>query len=277
MENLILIIKGFILGIANVIPGVSGGTLAITLGIYEKLIEIIGNFRKSVKENIKFIIYLAIGIIIALLIFSNIIGYFLDKFPFITILFFIGFIVGGLPLLFNKVKGNISISNMIIFLITFLVVMLMTFMKTNNTVVSLDNLNFIKCLGLFFSGFIASASMLLPGISGSFVLMLLGYYEPIIDTIRDLTRFNNVISDIIVLGIAGIGILFGIFVAAKLIGWLLKKYEVKTYYGIIGFVIASIVSIFINVLNSPIKALDIVLGIVMFMIGIFLSKIIGEK
>ena len=92
MNNLILILKGFILGIANIIPGVSGGTLAITLGIYEKLIDIISNFKEKFKENIKFILLLVLGIVIALLVFSNIIGYCLDKFPFITILFFIGFL-----------------------------------------------------------------------------------------------------------------------------------------------------------------------------------------
>ena len=276
-ENIMIMLKGFILGIANIIPGVSGGTIAITLGIYEKLINTISNFRKSIKENIKFIIFLVIGIAISLLVFSNIIGYCLDKFPFITILFFIGFIVGGIPLLFKKVRGKVSFTNIIVFLITFSIVLTLKFISPENNVVDLNTLNGIKCIGLFFAGFIASVSMLLPGISGSFVLMLIGYYEPIINSIRDLTRFNDISHNIIILGIGGIGILFGIICAAKLINWLLKKYEVPTYYGIIGFVIASIISIFLNAISTSIGLLDIIIGILMFIVGIFLSRIIGDK
>ena len=223
MNNLILIIKGFILGIANIIPGVSGGTIAITLGIYEKLISVISNFRKSIKENIKFIIFIVLGIVISLLVFSNIIGYCLDKFPFVTILFFIGFIVGGLPILFKKVKGRVNVLNIIVFLITFGIVIILKFISPENNIVNLDNLTFIKIIGLFFAGFISSASMLLPGISGSFVLMLIGYYEPIINSIRSLTRFNDIFHNIIILGIGGVGILFGIVCAAKLIKWLCKN------------------------------------------------------
>ena len=276
MENLVIILKGFILGIANVIPGVSGGTLAITLGIYERLLSVINHFKDKLKENIKFILFLLIGIVIAILVFSNIIGFCLEKYPFATILFFIGIILGGLPTLFKKVKNTVNLSNLIIFFITFGIVMILTFIRPDNNEVSLDSLNIIKIIGLFFSGAIASASMLLPGISGSFVLMLFGYYKPIINSIRELTKFNNLMHNIIVLGFAGIGILLGIFIAARLIEWLLKKYEVKTYYGIIGFVIASIISIFITAVSNPIGTIEIIVGILLLLTGILVAKFVGE-
>ena len=276
MENLVIILKGFILGIANVIPGVSGGTLAITLGIYERLLSVINHFKDKLKENIKFLLFLLIGIVIAILVFSNIIGFCLEKYPFATILFFIGIILGGLPTLFKKVKNTVNLSNLIIFFITFGIVMILTFIRPDNNEVSLDSLNIIKIIGLFFSGAIASASMLLPGISGSFVLMLFGYYKPIINSIRELTKFNNLMHNIIVLGFAGIGILLGIFIAARLIEWLLKKYEVKTYYGIIGFVIASIISIFITAVSNPIGTIEIIVGILLLLTGILVAKFVGE-
>ncbi len=277
MNNIMTILKGFVLGIANIIPGVSGGTLAITLGIYEKLIDIISNFRKKIKDNIKFVILLVIGVAIGLLLFSNIISICLDKFPFITIMFFIGIILGGTPILFKKVKKHKTIYNIIIFTITFSIVMIMTFVGNSERIITLENLNILKILGLFFAGFVAAASMLLPGISGSFVLMLMGYYRPIVDSIKDLTHFNNILHNIIILGFAGVGILCGLILSAKLINWLLKKYEIPTYFGIIGFVMASVISIFISAVSNTLTVLNIIIGIVMFIIGIFLARVIGDK
>lgn len=277
MNSIITILKGFVLGIANIIPGVSGGTLAITLGIYEKLIDIISNFRKKIKDNIKFILLLIIGVAIGLVLFSNIISICLDKFPFITIMFFIGIILGGTPILFKKVKNSINIYNIFIFLITFSIIMIMTFISGGERIVSLNSLNLIKIIGLFFAGFFAAASMLLPGISGSFVLMLIGYYKPIVNSIKDLTHFNNILHNIIILGFAGIGIICGLILSAKLINWLLKKYEIPTYFGIIGFVSASIISIFITALSNTILPLDIVIGIIMLIVGILIAMAIGDK
>ncbi len=277
MNNITTILKGFVLGIANIIPGVSGGTLAITLGIYEKLIDIISNLRMRIKDNIKFIILLIIGVAIGLVLFSNIISICLARFPFITIMFFIGIILGGTPVLFEKIRKHKTVSSIIIFVITFSIVMLLTLLGNSERIITLDSLNILKVIGLFFAGFVAAASMLLPGISGSFVLMLIGYYRPIIDSIKDLTHFNNLLHNIIILGIAGVGVLCGLILSAKLINWLLKKYEIPTYFGIIGFVIASVISIFVTALSNIILPLDIVIGIIMFIVGILIARLIGDK
>ena len=276
-DNIILILKGFVLGIANIIPGVSGGTLAITLGIYEKLIETISHFKDNIKKNYKFLLFLVLGIGISLLIFSNVVSFCLDKYPFATILFFIGIILGGMPKLFKKIENSFSITNLIIGLITFGIVMSMSLLSTGNNEVSLENLTLIKIITLFFSGAIASASMLLPGISGSFVLMLIGYYKPIINTIKELTRFNNLGHNIVILLSAGLGIIVGIVCAAKVIEYLLKEYEIPTYCGIIGFVIASIVSIFITALSYSVGMFQIMVGVLLLIVGIMISRVIGDK
>ena len=276
-DKVLLILKGFVLGIANIIPGVSGGTLAITLGIYERMIEAISHFFSNFKDNLKFVMFLGIGILISLGLFSNVIGFCLDNYQFATILFFIGIILGGMPILFKNVKGTKNVGNILVFAIAFLIVMLMTFMSAGDKTISLDTLSVGKIISLFFSGMIASASMLLPGISGSFVLMLFGMYHPIVNAIRSLTKFENIFHNLVILGFAGIGILLGIILAAKLIEYLLDKYEVPTYYGIIGFVIASIISIFNTAVSSPVSFAEIIIGIVLMIVGMFIAKFIGDK
>ena len=140
-DKVLLILKGFVLGIANIIPGVSGGTLAITLGIYERMIEAISHFFSNFKDNLKFIMFLGIGIVLSLALFSNVIGFCLDNYQFATILFFIGIILGGTPILFKKVKGTVNVGNGLVFLIAFLLVMLMTFASTGDKSISLDTLS----------------------------------------------------------------------------------------------------------------------------------------
>lgn len=277
-ENLVLVIKGMIIGLANVIPGVSGGTLMITLGLYEKIINAISHFFKNFKENLKFIIPLGIGLVLAVLLFSKIIGASLDKYPFPTTLLFIGLILGGLPLLWKKVNTKKkSFSNWFIFAITFMLVTTFAFLKENSAVVNLSNLNVGGYLLLFLVGVVASSTMIIPGISGSFVLMLLGYYKPIIDTIRSLTDFSLIGSNILILGVFGLGIVIGIIVVAKIIEFLLKKYEVKTYFGVLGFVLASMIAIIKPLIGTNLQFLEVIIGFVLFMLGFLAAYKMSEK
>lgn len=277
-ENLVLVIKGMIIGLANVIPGVSGGTLMITLGLYEKIINTISHFFKNFKENLKFLIPLGIGLVLAVLLFSKIIGASLDKYPFPTTLLFIGLILGGLPLLWKKVNTKKkSFSNWFIFAITFMPVTTFAFLKESSAVVSLSNLNVGGYLLLFLVGVVASSTMIIPGISGSFVLMLLGYYKPIIDTIRSLTDFSLIGSNILILGVFGIGIVIGIIVVAKIIEFLLKKFEVKTYFGVLGFVLASMIAIIKPLIGTNLQFLEVIIGFVLFMLGFLAAYKMSEK
>ena len=169
-ENILLIIKGMIIGLANVIPGVSGGTLMITLGIYEQVIDTISHFFHHFKKNLKFIIPLGIGVVLSLLVFSKIIGISLEKFPFATTLFFLGLIVGGLPILvnnLNKNKDSKRVSNYIIAFLSFAFIILFAMLKSSSEV-DLTNINASSLIILFLVGIIASATMVIPGISGSF-------------------------------------------------------------------------------------------------------------
>ena len=275
-EYLVLAIKGFIIGVANIMPGVSGGTLAITLGIYERLINAISHFMKNIKENIKLLFPIGIGAVLSLAILSNAISYALTNFKFPTTLFFIGLIIGGIPLLYKKIDKEVNGKNILLMLITFSIVVLFTFMDSGNKVISFANMDIYKYITLFIVGIIAAATMVIPGISGSFVLMLLGYYEPIINTIKDFTHLNNIASNLAILIPFGIGVLVGIVLIAKLIEYLLAKHEVPTYFMIIGFILASIISIIVEA-GLTTNIMFIVSGIILFMLGFVIAYKLGEK
>ena len=291
MKNIILIIKGFIMGIANIIPGVSGGTLALTMGIYEDFIEAISHFFSKLKENIKFLVPIFIGMGLSILTASNIVSTCFDKYPVPTTLFFMGLVIGGIPMLYGKVKNDKkkkkenNTSNYIISLITFTVVILMAF---SNQIfgkglgdVCLSNISFGGYIALFFVGVISAATMVIPGVSGSLVLMLLGYYLPIVDTIKDLTHFNNIGHNLLVLIPFGIGVVIGIVLIAKLIEYLLKKYERKTYYGVLGFILASVIAIPVSVYNEvgnlSYSILEGIIAIALMVVGYIIGSKLGEK
>lgn len=281
MKNIILAIKGFFIGLANIIPGVSGGTLALTLGIYEKLIGCISHFFKNLKENIKFILPIVIGAVIAILSLSHLISFCLDNYVLPTILFFIGAILGGLPMLIKKVNGHkITISNIIIFLITSGIIILLLFLNSE-TEVSFQNMNIIDYLLLFVVGVVASATMVIPGVSGSAVLMTIGYYKPILDIVKNLTDFSSLGSNLAILIPFGLGVLVGILLIAKVLEFLFKNFEVKTYYGVLGFIVASIISIIYQNLvinaNFVFSFGSLIIGIILFILGFVVAYKLGDK
>lgn len=277
-EKMILMVKGFVLGIANIIPGVSGGTLAITLGIYEQLINTVSHLFTNLKKNLEFIIPIGIGAVISILAMSKIINYSLNNFPIPTTLFFIGLIVGGVPLIYRNVKNKEKKGSYIIsFLATFALVMILAFAKTGNNVVSLSNLN-IGMIGIIFLvGMIAAATMVIPGISGSFVLMLLGFYKPILNTISNITNFSLLTHNLTILIPFGIGVLVGIILIAKLIEYLLNKYETLTYYAILGFIISSIIALFIGLGGNSVNLGQIIVGILLFIVGSIVGYKLGDE
>lgn len=281
-KNLSLVIKGFIIGIANIIPGVSGGTLAITLGLYEDLIGAISHFFTRLKENIKFLLPVALGAILSILVLSNLIKYSLQHYKVPTTLFFVGLIIGGIPLLIKKLKeeetkSERSIINYIIFILTFIFVALFAFLKEGNIHVTFESMNMIEYIKLFIVGAVAAATMVIPGISGSFVLMMLGYYEPIINVISELSHFNNITNNLLIIIPLAIGLGIGIILIAKLIEYLLKKYPVKTYYGIIGFVCASLISIIMPLFSISFNIKDIIIGLILMIIGTMIAYKLGGE
>lgn len=266
VEKIKLFIKGIIIGTACIIPGVSGGTLMLSLGIYEKLIGIAANPFHKFKENLLYIIPIGLGMIISVLLLSNVISIALEKFEVQTILLFIGLLLGGIPsLLKNTSKKTINGKNLFIGLICFALILIVMLSNGQATNVDLSKVAFGGYILLFLVGILASATMVIPGISGSLVLMLIGYYKPIVNTIKELTHFNDVIHNVLVLIPFGIGILFGIVLISKIIKYFLKKHPVETYYAIYGIILASILCIIIPLSGFTIT--NVLIGLVLCALG----------
>lgn len=276
-DCLILFIKGFILGVANVIPGVSGGTLAVSLGLYERGLECVTTLFKKFKENLTFIMPIALGIVVAILSTSKLVTYALTNFKAQTIFLFVGLIFGGISLIMKKVRGQKSFFNICVLCIVFIFVLGLNFVKTDTFSISFTNMKIIDYVLLALVGFIASSAMVIPGISGSFVLMVFGYYEMIMATISHLTTFKNIGQDLIILTVFGIGVLLGILFMAKLITKLIEKNEVRTYFAIMGFVLSSIVVLLIEIGNFKFNFTNIATSILAFLWGYLLSRAIDKE
>lgn len=287
MKSVILFLKGFFMGIANIIPGVSGGTLAIIMGIYEDFIFAISHLFSNFKKNMMFLIPIGLGIGASILILSGAIEYSYNNFPLPTMMFFVGLVFGGIPMLIRNVlkkKESKRISSYIIALITFSIVIFMACAELIFDIsleVSFENMNFFSYVLLFFVGVVAAATMVIPGVSGSLVLMLLGYYYPVLGAISSLLKFENLVDNIFVLGVFGVGVLIGIVAISKLLEMLFKKYKVKTYFGVLGFIFASIIAIPISTCLE-VGTISINFGIalvalIMFLIGTIVSYKLGEK
>jgi hypothetical protein len=277
LENLLLILKGFILGIANIIPGVSGGTLAMTMGIYEDIIKSISSILKTPKKSLKLLLYLGIGAALSILILSKLLNYTLTNYAFATTLFFIGLIVGGFPLLLKKAKGHkVSLGYLLSFLSTTSLVIILRLLQTSENTVSLNNISLFTMIILLLVGMLAASTMVIPGVSGSFVLMLIGFYKPILNTISNITKFNLLGHNLLILVPFGIGVLLGIVITAKVIEYLLKKYEIYTYYGIYGFILSSILVLILNVYNKATGIPEVVVGILLVLLGTFIGYKLGE-
>ena len=280
-EKLILFIKGIVLGVAFVIPGVSGGTLAVLLGIYEELIEAASNFYKNMVNFKKYFMYLlpiGLGIIFSVAVFAKLIKFGLDKAPIITILIFLGMIIGGIPALVRNVKGTkINLKDMTLMLVGLIIVISMLIFHKSNSNVVLTNMSITGYITLFLVGAIAAVTMVVPGISGSFTLMLIGYYEPILNLVNDITSFKNLGPNLILIFTFILGVFIGIIFISKIIEWCLKHYKRETYYAIIGFVLSSIISVIYEVSKFPFNLTHLIIGIVLLVINtVLVYKVFDE-
>lgn len=278
------ILRGMVIGIANIIPGVSGGTMAVAMGIYDKMIHAATHLFSEFKKSMKVLLPILIGAVIAVVVVARIIEFAFDKAPIQTNLFFIGLILGSLPMMAQKVKGNtIRISHIISFLIFFALVIAFALMGEGEERAAELTINLIGALKLFGVGVVAAATMVIPGVSGSMMLMLMGYYNPVLKTINS---FVSNLADGNVAGMwhdcgflipFGIGVVFGIFAIAKIIEKIFEKFPMQAYWAIIGLIIASPVAIVLLNDFSGINVVSVITGLVMLGIGIIISRKLGGE
>ncbi|MBR6498192.1 MAG: DUF368 domain-containing protein [Clostridia bacterium] len=247
------VVAGILFGFANVIPGVSGGTVMVVLGLYERIIGIITDFFKKIKTEWKFFLPIVIGMGIAILLFGKVMSGLLSRHADVTQMFFIGIIIFSIPGIFRraayneKKKLDIKPLHVVIFL---LVLALMVFMFLSDASAQKEAIknaedasaeytadhSAFRLVMLVVYGAIACSTMIIPGISGSLVMVMLGQYKAVIDAVAHF--------DIVTLLPFGVGCVLGLVFVAKLIRWLMKNHSQATYSAILGFVIGSILPVF---------------------------------
>ncbi len=292
MNFLLDIVRGIVIGVANIIPGVSGGTMMVTMGIYDKLLGSITGLFKQFKKSIKTLLPYFIGMAVGIGAFSFLLTkVLLVKFPLPTAFAFIGLIAGGIPVLLKRVKGARAakktgagggfLSCAVVFALFFALIIGMQFLGEGvERVVTPSVLNALIMLVM---GVLAAAAMVVPGVSGSLLLLAFGYYNPVTGAV---TEFISAVFDwnlpvllekTAILFPFGIGVLLGIFFVAKLIEWLLARYERLTYCGILGLVAASPVPVFLNAWGGSAGVVVILASAVTFGAGFAVAYFMGRE
>lgn len=274
-EYIINFIDGFCMSLADSVPGISGGTVAFILGFYDKFIVALDDiFRGDFEKKKKAFIYLfKIGI-------GWIVGFILASF-FLTNLFeshiyemssvFIGFIIFAIPLVIKEEMKNLKgkYINIIFLVLGGLLVFSITYLnRGSGNIFNLDTLNIATIIYVFLSAMVAISAMILPGISGSTILLIFGIYIPIITKIKEFFSLN--FSVIPVLCVFGLGVIFGVLFFTKLLRKSLEKRRSATIYAILGMMIASIYSIIMGptTLEIPKESLSLeTFNIIFFILG----------
>lgn len=280
-------LKGIFIGLANIIPGVSGGTIAVILGIFDDLIDTINNFFRDIKKNLGFITPIGFGILFSILFFSSILELCLKKYSLPTNIFFIGLIFGSIPIIYKKaIKNGIKKNYFLYTLLSILIVILASNFNNDSVTQINNNLSFIFLLKIFFGGLLAAIAMIIPGISGSFIMVLLGIYPTVINSISNISRCllnlsdkNLLIRTGAIIFSLGLGLILGILLISRLISVLLEKFYSETYFCILGLIIGSIYGIFASPMTyqSGINNFMILISVISFFVGAIISYFLGEK
>lgn len=266
MNSIKLILKGMLIGIGKIIPGVSGGVIAISLGVYEKAIDAINNIFKDFKNNIKYLSLLFIGGIISIAFMSGIVLNFLEKFYFPTMLLFVGLISASLT---NLKKSN---NHFKLTLICFFIISLFGVFSQNNSIIFTNDT--YKMFFFILAGIVDAVTMIIPGISGTAVLMMMGCYQMLMKAFTSFTQFYISYDDFLILLPFFVGLVVGSIATLKVVNLIFKKYNEKAYACILGFSYGTIFIMLLNALNSSYTFNELIVGIILMVIGYFgLKKI----
>ena len=276
------ILKGMVIGLANIIPGVSGGTMMVSMGIYDTLIYCITHLFKQFKKSVMTLLPYVIGMAVALVGLSFIITAALEHYALPTNMLFIGLIFGGLPAILSQIKGEKKgVPGLILFVLFAAFIIFLEIIRADNT--ANVQLSFLEVIKLLLMGVVASATMVIPGVSGSMMLMLFGYYHPIIDSVRGLTTalasfdIGGIMAGAGILIPFGIGIVVGIFAIAKLIEVLIARWKGLTYCAILGLVMASPVAILMGLDYSGVTLATVLVSVVTFAAGFAVAWALAKK
>lgn len=283
MKLLKEICRGSLLGVANIMPGVSGGTLAISMGIYDKIIYAVTHLRKDPKNSIRILAPIGVGVLLGFIGLSYIIRWLFMFYPLQTNLLFIGLVLGGLPEIVKPIRREkITAVRILVCLLFFSLVSVLPLLNISGKEAVMD-FSFLTGAKMFGIGIISAATMVVPGVSGSMILLILGYYQPLLDEITGcingllLMDGDRILRGIILLGPAVIGVAVGIIVIAKLVEYLLGHHKITSYWAILGLILASPIGIFLEMETPSWDILPVLTGILALGLGLFVTNRLGEK
>lgn len=263
---------GAAIGVSIITPGVSGGTVAVLFGVYDKIINAVSNLRREFKSSILFLLPILFGAVCGLAALYFPLSYALDHAPLPTVLLFTGLMIGSFPKIFKDAyKNGIKKLDSIAIIIPLAVVIGICFIPGLGAVDLTASMPVYSYFLLILVGALASCALVIPGISGSMLLLIIGYYNPIIDAIHALlSSFGH---SILVLALFAAGILIGFFSIAKLMKFLLTRFPRATYWAIIGFIVGSFPAPFITFGANfpeapPIDSIQIAAGAILCIAGI---------
>ena len=269
MKAIMDILRGVAIGVANIIPGVSGGTMAVSMGVYDKIIGAVSGLFKHFKQSILTLLPLGVGMGIGIVAFGYALRYLLAEHTLATCLTFVGLILGGLPILWvrfkeswaKKARKGAPVGEVVCFAALLAFGVGMALLQGGDEAVKALTLNpgtalLLAALGkarmatggsalLAALGLIASATMVIPGVSGSMVLMVLGYYNTILDLVTGCVDglvagdFALIFHNVCLLAPFAVGVALGIFGIAKIIEYLFAHFPSQTFAGIIGLIVSS--------------------------------------
>jgi putative membrane protein len=260
-------LKGVTIGMANIVPGVSGGTLAVITGIYDELVDAFGNFFSSGwKRNTAFLTPVITGVLLGNIAFARIIGHLFETAPAATNYGFMGLILGSLPyILKHSGIRRFEWRYLLLFAAGFVVVLAMGLASRPDKTPPLTEMTILTCMFIFGAAFLASAAMVIPGISGSFLLLLIGMYT----TLQH--GFSTV--DIPVILLFTVGTISGVIIISKAISALLKNFHRSVYAAITGLIIGSAVALYPGPQPNSFRTVNWVA----LLVGLSLSLLLGTN
>lgn len=272
------ILRGVAIGIAFIIPGFSGGSVAAILGIYEKLVGAIADIFKHFKSSFMTLLPILIGMFLGVAALILPIQWGLEHYPIPTVSLFVGLALGGLPSVTDKLKGGKKPkwTHLLACMIPLVLAASLSFLPLAGEV-DLFHLNFGGYCLLVLIGIVGSAALVVPGISGSMLLLIFGYYNPIVRLVTEnLLHGVNVGVSILVLACLAVGIVVGFFGISVLMKFLLKKFPRGTYFAILGFIVGSIPAVYASTIRETGNLLFSslwywVIAVIMLIVGFALS------
>lgn len=277
-NTLINIAKGACIGLACIVPGVSGGTLAVILNLYDKILAAISNIRKDFKNSLKFLWPILLGIVIGLGSMVYPIKIAFEHFPLPTILLFVGLIIGSLPGISKNISRKPTIPGIIAMILAMGLAVGLCFIGAGTDADLSVNMPWYTYLIVILIGMVGSCALAVPGISGSMLLLILGFYTPILNCVTSIVSGTDVGHNILTLLCFAVGVVIGFFVISKIMTFFLRKFKYQTYMAIIGFIVASIFAIFYQIKDNMIPEgapwAVILVGVILFLIGLTLTSLI---